>query len=465
MQSRISLRLPDLARQFGRDRLGGQAGWVAAPYAVTLGIRLVTQIVLAWLLAPEMFGLMMLVNALRTGIEQLSDIGVGQSVVRSPHAHDDAFLNTAWTLQVLRGLLLTAVAVAVAWPISRLYGNPDLFEILLMASTLFLFTGLLSPNLFLIQRDLRLRARAIYDVVTVLFQCVLTVVLAALVPTVWALVWGLVLSTLFGTLFSYAFGRTLPRFAWQREHVREILHFGKWIFLASAVYFAATSFDRVYFAAELPLALAGVYAVARTFSDMFGQLALRAGQYVVFPRMAALSERRHEAAAALRTKRFRVLALAALGIALAIAGSDAFILLFYDDRYHAAAFMLPLLLVGGWFGVLAAFADAMLMGCSRPAPVATGNALKFAVMLVGLPLTLAYGSLLGALLVLVLAELVRWGSLTIDLQKERLATISDDLALTVLVIAAALAAKFALGAVGLVPTLGEWWALGQSAHG
>lgn len=464
MQSRISLRLPDLARHFGRDRLGGQAGWVAVPYAIQLAIRLVTQIVLAWLLAPEMFGLMMLVNALRVGVEQMTDIGIGQSVVRSPHAHDQDFINTAWTLQVLRGVLLTLLAVAAAWPVSYLYGNPELFEIILACSLLFLFTGLLSPSLFLMQRDLRLRERAVYDVVNIAVQCAITVVLALLIPTVWALVWGLIISTLFSTVLTYAFGHTLPRFAWKREHVHDIMHFGKWIFLSTAIYFAATSYDRVYLAAGLPLALAGVYAVARTFSDMFGQLALRTAQYVVFPRMAAMSEQRREAAAALRSKRFRVLVLAAVGIAFAIAGSDAFILFAYDDRYHAAAFMLPLLLAGGWFAVLAAFAEGMLLGCGRPASVAGSNALKFAAMLVGLPLALAYGHLFEALCVLVLADFVRWAWLTLYLQKEQLATIADDLVLTLLVIGVALAVKIPLGALGLVPTLAEWWALGQGIH-
>ena len=57
-----------------------QLGWVVVPFGTQQIVRLVTQIVLARMLAPEMFGLMLLVNTLRTGAELLSDIGIGQSL-------------------------------------------------------------------------------------------------------------------------------------------------------------------------------------------------------------------------------------------------------------------------------------------------------------------------------------------------------------------------------------------------
>ena len=52
--------------------------------------------------------------------------------------------------------------------------------------------------------------------------------------------------------------------AWDRRHAHEIIGFGKWIFLSTAIYFAAISFDRFYFVAVLPLALAGSASVMLT---------------------------------------------------------------------------------------------------------------------------------------------------------------------------------------------------------
>lgn len=463
-ERRLFARVPQMARRLGGSNLSRQAGWIAGPYAMQQVIRFGTQILLARLLAPEMFGLMLVINTLRTGMELLSDVGIGQSVVRSANGDNEEFLATAWTLQLLRGLLLTVVAIAAAFPVAELYEEPQLAPILIAVSPVFLFTGLLSPSLFLMQRHIKLRERATYDILCSVFQCILTIALAAAMQSVWALVWGLVISTAFSTALTYAIGeRFRPRLCWNKAHFREIVGFGKWIFLSTVVYFAATSTDRLYFVGALPLALAGVYGVARTFSEVVYQFAQRAGAQVVFPRLAAMREQRSEEADRLRKKRFHILALVAIGLAIATAGADRFILFAYDERYHAAAFMLPLLLAGTWFAVLASFADAMLMGCSKPAPGAFGNATKFAILLVFLPLAMARGGLFEGLLVLILAEAGRWAVLAPALHRERLGKIRDDVALTVIFAVALILAKLALGWTGLAPSFAEWWALGALA--
>ena len=458
------LRLP-LSAVAVYGRLGVQTGWLVAPFAVQQVLRLATNIVLARLLAPEMFGLMVIVNMLRTGTELLSDIGIGQSVVRAKKYPDHAFLDTAWTLQLARGALLTVVMLALAHPLASVYGQ-ELEPILFTVSGIFLITGLQSPALFMMQRNVQLRRKAALDVTCTVFQCALTIALAYVIPSVWALVWGLLFSTMFASALSYTVGeKRIPRLVLHRDHVREIVHFGKWIFLATVIYFAATSTDQAFFGAVLPMAALGVYGIARTFSDMIGQLAQRLGAFLVFPKMSNLRGQHQAVAGRLRRTRRHTLALVALGMGIAIAGADAFILLCYDARYQGAAFMLPVLLFGAWFGVLAIFAEALLLGCDRPAPGAFANGGKFAVLGVGLPLAFASAGVFGALLVLALAEFTRWLLLSRALLRERMAFFGDDLALTAIVIATAGLAKLALGAAGMVPSLAEWWAMGNGIHG
>ena len=458
------LRLP-LWAMTAYGRLGMQAAWVVAPMGVGVALRLGTNIVLARLLAPEIFGLMLVVNMLRTGTELLSDIGIGQSVVRSKREPDHAFLDTAFTIQLLRGAVLTLVMVALAYPLALLYGS-EFEEILLTVSVIFLITGLQSPALFLMQRNMQLRPRAALEVIVTVFQCSTTIGLAFFFPTVWALVWGLLLSTAFGTALSYFVGdRRIPRLRLHRDHLREIVHFGKWIFFATLIYFAASSTDRAFFGAMLPMAAVGIYSVARTFSDMVGLLAQRLGAFLVFPKVANLRSQDRVVAARVKQARRHTLTLVALGLGTAIAGADAFILVCYDARYHSAAFMLPVLLFGAWFGVLAIFGEALLLGCDRPAPGAFANGGKFVTLAVGLPLALTSAGMFGGLLVLALAEVVRWLILSRALLKEKMAFFGDDVVLTVLLVIVAVVVKLALSAIGVVPDFADWWAMGAGIHG
>jgi len=449
-----------------RNPLARRAVWLTVPFGVQQAVRLAANIVLARLLAPEMFGVMVLINTLRTGIELLSDLGIGQSVVRSPHAKDQTFLDTAFTVQFVRGLVLMAFALAAAVPIARGYHNPDLAKIIVVASLTFLLTGLQSPDLFLMQRDMRVGQRGVYDMTNTVVQSIITISLAWWWGNVWALVWGLVLGTAFSTAMTFAFAPfRIPRLTWHREFGAEIFHFGKWVFLSTAVYFAAISTDKIYFSAVLPLALVGIYGVARTFSDMLTALAQRFGAYLVFPKVVELRQRREEVSATFQRKRRLALGAIAVALAVALAVSDRAILLLYDARYHAAAFMLPVLFASAWFAVLAVFSEATLFGLDRPQAGAVGNLAKFLILIVGLPLAVPHYGIFAGLLVLLLGEAGRWATLSVALRAERLTSVSDDVLMTIGVFVLAVVLKIGLGAIGLVPTLQQWWALGAPVHG
>lgn len=458
--------LAGLALAATRSPLVRRAAWLTVPFGVQQAIRLGTSIVLAHLLAPEMFGVMVLINTLRTGTELLSDLGISQSVVRSPHAHDQTFLDTAFTVQLARGAVLMIVALIAAWPIAYGYGNPELAKIIAVTSLTFLLTGLQSPDLFLMQRDMRVAHRGIFDMVNVVATSAITIGLAWWWGSVWALVWGLVLSLLFWAISTFAFAPLrFPRLTWHPEYWHEIFHFGKWVFLSTAIYFAAISTDKIYFSAVLPLGLVGIYGVARTFSDMLTSLAQRFGSFLVFPKIAELRRQRSDVSAAFQHKRRLALGAIALALAVALAVSDRAILLLYDARYHAAAFMLPVLFAGAWFAVLAAFGESTLFGLDRPRSSAAGNLAKFVILIVGLPLAVAHSGVFAGLLVLMLAEAGRWVVLSVALRAEQLTSVRDDVLMTVGVFVLAVALKAGLGAIGLVPTFQQWWALGASVRG
>jgi O-antigen/teichoic acid export membrane protein len=79
------------------------AFWTVGAFGLSQGLRLGTNIVLAHLLAPELFGIALLINSLRTGVDLLTDVGIGQNVITHAEADEPDYFNTAWTLQIIRG--------------------------------------------------------------------------------------------------------------------------------------------------------------------------------------------------------------------------------------------------------------------------------------------------------------------------------------------------------------------------
>lgn len=96
--------------------LGGTAGHQV--------MRLLSNLALTRLLFPEAFGLMALMQTFMIGLQMFSDIGLRPSIIQNPRGEEPDFLNTAWTLQVARGVVLWLGACALAWPWPRCITSP-----------------------------------------------------------------------------------------------------------------------------------------------------------------------------------------------------------------------------------------------------------------------------------------------------------------------------------------------------
>lgn len=99
--------------------------WIVVAFGGGQIIRLASNIALAALLFQEAFALMALVAAVMQGLAMFSDLGLKPSVVQNPRGDEPVFLQTAWTLQTIRGGILFIGAAALAWPMAHIYGAND----------------------------------------------------------------------------------------------------------------------------------------------------------------------------------------------------------------------------------------------------------------------------------------------------------------------------------------------------
>ena len=448
-----------------RAALLGQVGWISGSFAVQQILRLASNIALAWLLAPALLGTMLLINTLRTGGELLSDVGIGQSVVHNRRGLEPVFLDTAWTIKIIRGLILFAIAVAASGAIASLYDEPALADYLPLAALIFVITGLTSPARFVLQKRLEVKRLALFDLLVSVASVAIHIALALVTPTIWALIGGLLLSGLVSCLGSFFLAPGLRyRLRIERLAFREIVHFGKWIFFASLVYFLAMNFDRLYLADAIPFAVLGIYGIARTFSDTVTEVFQRMGNLMIFPRVAAAEERRGALRAKISPLRRMVVAASAAALAVGVCFADVFVQLAYDDRYLSAGIFLTILLVGTWFAILGQLADAMIMGVGKPASVATSNLAKLVLIAGLLPFLLERVGIVPALFGFVAGEAARYLVLVWRKRALGLGFMRQDAVATVLFIALALLLREATGALGLTGGIDGWLAAARAAH-
>jgi O-antigen/teichoic acid export membrane protein len=435
-------------------------GWSFGGYGVVQSLRLVSNVALSRLLAPELFGIMLIVNTVRTGIELASDVGIGQNIISNPRAEETRFIDTAWTLQATRGVVLGLICLAIAWPVGAFYRNPVLPGVFMVSSLFFVFTGFESTARFVAQKQLRLKELTLFEVGYTIVTVVSHIGFALVTPTIWALVFGGVTSSAAVMIGSYWLMPGIRhRLTLDRTALREILSFGRWVLIASVVYFLAMNFDRLYMARTVSLAVLGTYGIARSLSDILNLLVARAGNFIIFPMVAASFDTISELRARLARHRPFLLLAAAAAVAGFASVADLIVGLLYDGRYQAAASMLPALAMGVWFSIVSTVNESVLLGIGKPIYSASANVVKFVWLLVCLPVAVHFHGIAGAVVVIATAELVRYGPLWLAQRREGLSFALQDMAMTLVMLGLTVLFRETLSLVGLtgnVVTLLPW---------
>lgn len=404
--------------------------WTTGTYAFSVIIRFGSNVVLARLLSPELFGALLIINTIRQGIELSSDVGLAQNVVQNKAGANAEFYNTAWAMQVVRGIAVGVILFLCAGPIANLYSLPvSAFQI---SAAILLVAGLASTSIFLLHRNMQLAKLNLFDLAQDGVGAAILITAALISPTVDSLLVAVLLSQIIRSIWSHFLGAERNGIQFSKSHAWEILIFGRWIFLASILSFLCTSFDRLYIGKVAPLAIVGVYGIARTLADIPAMLGARIGYSVVFP---AVSVARGLERADIRTRlgsiRFMLLLAAALAIACAITISDLAVKFIYDARYIDASWMLPLLLVGVWLALLCAINEFVMLGVGRPFYNVVGNTVKLIYFLFVLPLAYRAFGILGAVLAIAFSEVGRYCVFAAAQRRERLSFFGQDVSATI----------------------------------
>ena len=381
--------------------------WTVASYVAAQLLRFVSNILLSRLLVPQYFGVMTLLNTVITGMNLFSDLGLAPGIIRSKRGDDPVFLNTAWTIQAFRGIGLWLICCCLAWPIAAFYGESQLKTLVPVLSLCLVISGFASTNLATAERHLEVRKLAGMEFTVQFTQLIFTLVWAWLQPSIWALVAGRIFSEVAHLYLGY---RLLPghrnRFAWNREAVRELVGFGRWVFLSTALTFLSTQSDRLILGKLVSFRTLGLYGIAFAFADLPRQLIISFCSRIAFPFVSkfAQMDRDDFLMVALRYRRIVLFCAAAL-LAVIVNTADLGLVWIYDRRYHDASWMIPILALGLWHTLLYSTISPFLWAIGRPRYHAVGYTLSAALMFTAVPLAFHLWGLAGAVWAIAFSDL------------------------------------------------------------
>lgn len=415
-----------------------QTGWTTIGYGATQAMRLLSTIVLTRLLAPELFGVMVLLTSLRVGIELFTDLGIGQSVIASRRTREEIFYNTAWTMQLLRGLLLGGLVLLILPLLRSFYDDAMLRDVLPVLSLMLILTSWHSIAPTIATKELRTKRIAAYEIICAIAQTALIVGSVLVSPTIIGLIVGQVLSSLFAAAASYFILTDLRlRLVLDRTAFWELISFGKWIFLSSIVFFLSSYLDRLLLGKYATLAMLGIYGIARSLGDIVAQFGTRMGNAIIFPKVASAEVRGTGLRDRVRKRRLQFLSLIMMAVAGLMAFSQPIIAILYDPRYLGAAQVLPWIALATWLAVINTVSDSLALGVGKPRVSMIGNVVKLVALGALLPYGITKAGIAGAAMAGVAAEITRYAALKWGLLADRLSFIRQDVVTTALLLGTA----------------------------
>lgn len=281
-----ALRSPDTIT----DRAVSGGIWAALTNIADRVLQLAVVLVLARIIGPAEFGLFGIAMLTLSGAKRLSRLGIDAALIH--HADDDvdAYLDTAWTMRVARGVFLAALLVALAGPIATLFSEPAVVRLLRTLAVVPLLTGLRNPGVVYLEKNLAFDRRFAYLLAGRLCYVGAAFAAAVVSPTVWALVAGVLAGNLTWLVASFVVDTYRPQLSFDRSRARELVAYGRWIFASTVLSFLSGHGDDGFVGWFLGTAALGFYRVGYRFSNAPTTEITQTVSTVVFPTYAKLQD-------------------------------------------------------------------------------------------------------------------------------------------------------------------------------
>lgn len=369
--------------------------WMAASRILVRLIGLVSTLILARVLTPGDFGIVALASALYFVIQTVSDLRFEQALI-SLRDKSDVDFDTAWTMNVLRGLAGAVVLLIVAYPYAQIMADPRLVGVVAVLAAVAIVHGLKNPHFLRFEIAMDFRKEFTLQVVAKFAGFCVALWLALQYRNYWALLAGMLASTAIEVVMSYVLRPSRPRPT--LASLRRLMGFSGWLMGGQLVTAVIGRVQYFLVGAYLPSAVVGLLHVGAEIAQMATTETLTPLRRALLP---ALAQKSNDAES--HREAFREAMAVIIGLALPIGCgislvADLLVPVLLGPQWLGAIEVIRYVGVAGAVTAISAMGDTMLISAAKTRPLFQRELLKLAYLLPGYWLGITYGGLSGVLI-------------------------------------------------------------------
>lgn len=258
----------------------------AADRYASQALSIATLAVMSRILTPAEIGLFVVANAFIMLADNFRAFGTGTYIVQVQDLTPEV-LRSAFTVTLLFSVGIFCAIFAASDLIAAFYGDAAIGGLLRLAAAGFLLIPFATPQLALLQREMRFRRLAVLNVSAAACNSAVTIALGALGRGPVSYVWGALASSAMLTALVLAMRPERGLFQLSLKRARPILSFGMVSSGVTVVNLAYDLLPRLAFGKILSFEAVGLYARAVTVCQLPDRTVTSALQPVVLPALAA----------------------------------------------------------------------------------------------------------------------------------------------------------------------------------
>jgi len=228
---------------YTKNALAGFSGQTAIKILGNALILLKIAIV-ARILSPTDFGLFSLVVIALGLTEAFTQTGVNTTLIQSKHPVS-YFVNTAWVIAIVRGILISLLMVTMGWGMSHYYDQPILLVLVCLAALIPVIKGFINPTIIEMYKELRFLQDSFYRFSLVVVENLAVIGLVLAFRSIEAWVAGLIVSAVFEVVISFVFFKVKPKFQYLPQRAALIFEQTKVLSISSFLSYLLENVDNL----------------------------------------------------------------------------------------------------------------------------------------------------------------------------------------------------------------------------
>jgi teichuronic acid exporter len=243
------------------------AAWLFVGNTGKQALTFLFGIVLARLLAPGDFGMLLTIQVFTGVAGFVAGGGMGQALIRAKTATEQDY-NIVFTLQLFIGCLIYAIFFFLAPWFARWYDNPLYTELLRVSALSFIFRPFVNLPSNLLSRHMRFKAQAAVGITSLLVTSAVSIGMAYGGYGVWSLIWGGIAGAAVSATLLMPIAKWRPGLSFEFGRGREIARYGMLISLNDILFYLRSQVSIFILSRTLGPASVGLYSKSESLARM-----------------------------------------------------------------------------------------------------------------------------------------------------------------------------------------------------